>query len=362
MIFYLMVFAAVFHLYVYWKLRAAFGPGWWRLFFFGVFALFVAVPLARYFGLSGGGRLFEVLFALAITEYVIVGMLCAVLVLTEILRIVLCLWDKAGKTRAESLVTPRRAAVFSLVFVFCLAFYAYCEAWNVREVHLVIPSAKLPESVKRLRVVQVSDVHIGGVYPAGHLERVMAMVRAAEPDIFVVTGDLVDGNMAYRGREAKLIAANGAKYGAFAVAGNHEYYVGLEQSLDFIKRCGFTLLYDQMVEVAGITIVGLDDLTTVWPYDLKAPQDRFVLLLKHRPHVLKTSRGKFDLQLSGHTHGGQLWPFGLLSQKLQGYVQGLSKDGDSYVYVSNGVGYWSVPLRLFTPPQMTVIDITPASK
>jgi predicted MPP superfamily phosphohydrolase len=360
LIFYIIGFASAFHLYVYLKLRVAFGPGRWSLFFFGVFAFFASAQLARYFGILGDGRFFEVVFALAITEYVIVGMLCAVLVLTEILKIVLCLWDKAKKTRSELFVTPRRAAVFSLVFVFCIVVYGYNEAWNVKEVHLVIPSAKLPENVKRLRVVQISDVHIGGVYPTRHLERVMSMVRAVEPDIFVVTGDLFDGDMSYRSREAGLISTNGAKYGAFAIFGNHEYYALFDQA--FMEQCGLTLLCDQMTEIAGIAIVGLDDFSMTWPSNLKTLQDSFVLLLKHRPHVLESSQGKFDLQLSGHTHGGQLWPLGLLPQKVQGYVQGLSKDGESFVYVSNGTGYWAAPLRLFTPPEVTVIDLIHSSQ
>ena len=357
MILYYMGFAAVFHLYVYWKLRVAFGPGRWSLFFFGAFAFFVIVPLTRYFELIGDSRLFEIIFALAITEYVIVGMICTVFVLTEILKIILYLWDKARKTHTESLITPRRAAMFSLAFVSCVVVYGYYEAWNVRKIHIVIPSHKLPESTERLRIVQISDVHIGGIYPIRHLERVMEMVRTAEPDIFIVTGDLVDGNMTYRSREAELIAAHSARYGAFAVVGNHEYHAGFNQAIDFIELSGLTLLYDQMADVAGITIVGLDDLTTVWPFHLRVPQDRFVLLLKHRQSVMKTSLGKFDLQLSGHTHGGQLWPIGLLQPILQGYTQGLSKVGDSFVYVSNGTGYWAAPLRFFAPPEVTVIDI-----
>ena len=310
----------------------------------------------RYFELAGDEHFFEILFALAITEYVIVGMLCTVLVLTEFLKTVLWLWDKARNSRAESFVTPRRAALFSMTVVFCIVFYGYFEAQDVRGVHIVIQSHKIPESAKRIRVVQISDVHIGGIYPVRHLERVMAIVRAAEPDIFVVTGDLVDGNMSHRSREAELLATNGAKYGAFAVAGNHEHYAWFDQSRDFMEQSGLTLLYDQMTETAGITIVGLDDVTMLWPFDLKVPQDRFVLLLKHSPNVLKTSQGRFDLQLSGHTHGGQLWPLGL-AQKRKGFVQGLSKNGDSFVYVSNGTGYWAAPLRLFTPPEVTLIDL-----
>ena len=359
---YLMSVATVFHLYVYWKLRAAFGSGRWSLFFFGTLAFFIVLPLTRYYELFDSNRFFEITFALTITEYIIVGMICTVLVLTDILRIILCLWDKARKTNAESLFSPRIAAVFSLAFVSCIVVYGYYEAWNVRKVHIVISSHKLPENTERLRVVQISDIHIGGVYPIRHLERVMEMVRAAEPDIFVVTGDLVDGNMTHRSREAKLISAHGAKYGSFAIAGNHEHIAGLDQAFDFFERCGLTFLDDQMTETAGITIIGLDDMTTFWPFRQQTPQDRFVLLLKHRQNVMKSSLGKFDLQLCGHTHGGQIWPLGFLHQKLQGYTQGLSKTGESFVYVSNGTGYWAPPIRFLTPPEVTVIDIVNPEK
>ena len=360
MIFYSMVFTAAFHLYLCWKLRAAFGSGRWILFFWGGFALISAFLAARYYEFLGDGRFFEVFFALAFTEFVVAGMLCVVFVLTEIFRGLLFLWDKAAKTHVESLVTPRRTAVFSLVFVFCAVVYGYYEAWNVREVRVVVPTGKLPLGTGRLRIVQLSDVHIGGLYPIRHLEQVMEMVRAAEPDIFVITGDLADGDMTDRRREAALLAGHGARHGAFAVVGNHEYYVGLEQSMAFMERAGLTVLYDQAAEAAGIAIFGLDDLTTVWPVSLRAAGGRFTLLLKHRPQVLKTSRGKFDLQLCGHTHGGQLWPVGPLQEKLQGFVQGLSKDGEHFVYVSNGTGYWAVPLRIFAPPEVTVIDLVPA--
>jgi len=327
LILYFTAFAAAFHIYVYWKLCSAFGSGRWSLFFLGTFASLAVISLAHYFELIGNSRFFEIIFALAITEYVIVGMICTVLVLTEVLKIILCLWDKVKKTHTEARITPRRAAIFSLTFVACVVVYGHYEAWNVRKIHVTVPSYKLPENTERLRVVQISDVHIGGIYPARHLEMVMAMVRAAEPDIFVITGDLVDGDMTYRDREAALLAAHGARYGAFAVVGNHEHHAGLDQAIDFIERSGLTLLYDEMAEAAGITIIGLDDLTTVWPFHLQVPRERFVLLLQHRQNVMPTSVGRFDLQLSGHTHGGQIWPLGFFSQYFKISLRGFQNTG-----------------------------------
>jgi predicted MPP superfamily phosphohydrolase len=360
-----MGFAAVFHAYWGWKLYQGFGRGKRLWLYIAWTALFFFFPVVRYFQWVGDGRAAEVFFALNIWEYVTSGMFCSFAVLAEIAKASLWLWDKKAKTHKEDLLTPRRIVIFSLAAVCCVIAYSVYEAWNVRGVHLVVASPKLPEGVDKIRIVQVSDLHIGGLYSARHLERVMTIVREAEPDIFVVTGDLVDGNMASRNTEADLLSRHGARYGAFAIVGNHEYYTGLEQSLEFMERVGLTVLYDQAAEVAGITIVGLDDLTTVWPVEVSADiyaSGRFVLLLRHRPHVIKTSRGKFDLQLSGHTHGGQLWPFGPLAERIQGYVQGLSKQGDSFVYVSNGAGFWGPPMRFLTPPEVAVIDLVHTRK
>jgi predicted MPP superfamily phosphohydrolase len=351
-----MGFVAVLHIYLYWTLRQGLGRrlAWLYL---GAAAVFNLFPMARYYEMTGDGRFVEVFFALTITEYVITGMITVVIVSMEILKMLLFLWDKIAKTHAENFITSRRTVTFSLSVVSCVVLWALCEAWALREVHVVIPTGKLPQNVERVRIVQISDIHLGGLYHIAHLRRAMEMVRAAKPDIFVVTGDLVDGNMVSRNAEAELVSNHGAKYGAFAITGNHEHYNGLEQSIEFMERSGLTVLYDQTVEADGIVIVGLDDLTTLWPMDLKIPEGRFVLLLRHRPQVLKTSQGKFDLQISGHTHGGQLWPIGPLSQKRQGYVQGLSKQNGSYVYVSNGTGFWGPPMRFLTPPEVTVIDL-----
>ncbi|MDR2137092.1 MAG: metallophosphoesterase [Synergistaceae bacterium] len=364
LLFYLMGCAAAFHAYFGWKIYQGFGRGKGLWLYLAWTAPFVFFPVVRYFEWLGNGRASEVFFALTVWEYVMSGMVCSLAVLAEIARLLLWLWDKGAKTHKEDLLTPRRIVVFSLAAACCVAAYGVYEAWDVRTVHLVFASPKLPASVEKLRIVQISDIHIGGLYSARHLERVMTMVREAEPDIFVVTGDLVDGNMASREEEAELLSRHGAKLGAFAVTGNHEHYTGLDQALKFMERSGLTVLDDRAAEVAGITIVGLDDLTLVWPIgnpaDTRGSRDRFVLLLRHRPHVIKTSRGKFDLQLSGHTHGGQLWPFGPLSERLQGYTQGLSRQGDSFVYVSNGTGFWGPPMRLLAPPEVSVIDLIPA--
>jgi predicted MPP superfamily phosphohydrolase len=349
------------HFYVYWKFRPCFtkrGFPIGSLVYF-VYATFItAFPLALRFSLADeGARSSEILFALTITDFVVVGMTVAVLVFVDVVKIFLNLWDQHAKTKIESSITARRSAVFTLAVVLCGVFYGFYEVWDVRRVDIVITTEKLPTGMDRLRIVQVSDVHIGGLYWAGHLERVMKIVRDASPDIFVMTGDLVDGNMEYRSRESDLVASHGAKYGSFAVTGNHEYYYGIDQAVRFIERSGLTLLDGQAAEAAGIVVVGLDDFTERWPQRLEIPDDRFVILLKHKPGIPEGGFNKFDLQLSGHTHGGQIWVFNYAMQRRYESTQGLEKQGKSYVYVSNGAGFWGPPMRILAAPEVTVIDL-----
>lgn len=349
------------HAVLYWKLRSCLGPGRWS-WGYGVWAVFFAlVPFAQRLGVPVGGRFFEILFALSITEYVIVGVASYFSVGLDVVRLFLFLWDRGAQTKLEARLTPCRNMGITLAATVCILLYGFCEAWNVREVRLVLATPKLPEGVERLRIVQISDIHLGGLYAQAHLARVMALVRALDPDLFVVTGDLVDGAMAHRNGEASLLAAHGARSGAFVVPGNHDFYAGFDQAVAFMERSGLTLLRDQAQEAGGIVVVGLDEEAgeELWPAELQTRQDRFVLLLKHYPQLAKGSHNKIDLQLSGHTHGGQIWPLGYAITRRYGIPQGLSAQGNGKVYVSNGTGFWGPPFRFLTPPEVTVIDLVP---
>ncbi|MDR2137355.1 MAG: hypothetical protein LBO68_03615, partial [Synergistaceae bacterium] len=177
----------------------------------------------------------------------------------------------------------------------------------------------------------------------------------------------------FRQPEAELLSTHGARFGAFAVTGNHDFYSGAEQATAFIEGVGFSLLRDEQTEAAGLVIVGLDDPAKFGRGifgpghlpNLRLPEDKFVVLLNHRPQVPEgvegkmggRMEGKIDLQLSGHTHGGQIWPFGYVVKWVNKHTQHLSYRGDSAIYVSNGAGFWGPPLRFLTPPEVTVIDL-----
>lgn len=357
-------FAFLLHLALYLQLRRCWQKKIWTFCYWFAALFFILIPFAHYGNIGGGQRWTEGLFALAVTEYVAIGVMCALYVFGEMLRFCAFLWGKCSNRHLERYFTPCGNAKLAFWGTLAFLFYGAFEAWNVRPVFLAVSTTKLPSSVERIRIVQLSDIHLGGLYSKAHLENVMKIVREVSPDILVITGDLVDGNMEHRQDESQLLAAHSAKYGAFAVTGNHEGHAGYSQAVEFIKNAGFQLLSDEAIGVADMVIVGIEEEggEEVWPEGLQLPEDRFILLLKHYPEAIKGDHVRYDLQLSGHTHGGQVWPLAYSVLKRYGVPQGLSQSEKGQVYLSNGTGFWGAPIRFLTPPEVTVIDLVPQNK
>lgn len=256
----------------------------------------------------------------------------------------------------------KKKALCAFVLTLCITGYSMWEAYYVQPRYVTIPTRKLPEGTDKLRVVFLVDVHIGGLATFSHIERVMNIVDDSKPDILLLGGDIIDGDMSYRPREMAMLkeAAKNARYGAFAVNGNHEHYLILDEDVEgIIRECGYDLLIDERREVAGITLIGMEDIKYGWLKIFEKPEDkdRFILVLKHRPGLPVDAEGRFDLMLAGHTHGGQFWPLGYFKSMALNSDQGLTKKAGGYVYVSNGSGFNQAMMRLFVPPEVTVIDI-----
>ena len=247
--------------------------------------------------------------------------------------------------------------------------YGYLEALTIRKEHLKIRTPKISKALSKLRIVQVSDIHLGQIVGERRLENILAKVREAKPDILVSTGDLVDGQMDGASNLPKMFRLIRARYGKFAVMGNHEFYVGIDRSLAFAEAAGFTVLRGNGVDIEGVIFIsGVDD-EAGHRYGISmgnreeellshVPVDRFALLLKHRPYVARTGDRHFDLQLSGHTHGGQIFPFSLIIKMLYPADAGLMRlKNGSYLYVSRGAGTWGPPIRFMAPPEITIIDL-----
>lgn len=275
----------------------------------------------------------------------------------------------------SSFFLSNRAALFlPLAWGLATALYGYLEARDIRTERVVISTPKIPQAVGRLTIVQISDVHLGLIVRQVRLKRIIAEIEAASPDILVSTGDLVDGQINRMTGLAELLREVRPRYGKFAVTGNHEIYAGVNQAVGFTERAGFNMLRNEGTMAGGlINVVGVDDPTIeritrsrpVPEKDLlaKVPSDRFTLLLKHRPAVDRDSLGLFDLQLSGHVHKGQLFPFNLVTHLFYPAKMGYSRyPQGSALYVSRGTGTWGPPIRFLAPPEVTVIELIPADK
>jgi len=274
----------------------------------------------------------------------------------------------------HKLIVPETATLTLKAFTFGLSVllsaglvvYGCIDARRVRVKTLQIPVQQVLPGEGKLRIVQISDVHVGIIIRNDRLTPVLEKIRDAKPDILVSTGDLLDGELDNIMSDAGRFAAIPAPAGKFAVPGNHEYYAGISRSIEFTEAAGFQILRDDVTQAAGITIFGEDDITGRKPGStpkstafLKALADKqsgFVLLLKHQPHIRETAN--FNLQLSGHTHGGQLFPFGFIVKLYFPRIYGLHTLAENkLLYVSRGTGTWGPPVRIFAPPEITVIDL-----
>ena len=271
------------------------------------------------------------------------------------------------------LIPSRLAFLMSLCLALVISVYGYFEAGNIRTERLRIETSKLPAGIDRLTIVQISDVHLGLIVRCKRMEKILDIVRAEKPDIFISTGDLVDAQINHLPGLVELLQEVDARYGKFAITGNHEYYAGLDKALAFTRACGFTLLRGAAVSSGVINIAGVNDPTGVQmklekPVSEKAllaslPRHKFTLLLKHQPRLDRDALGFFDLQLSGHTHKGQIWPFTWLSALTYPLNAGrFDLANGSVLYVSRGTGTWGPPIRFLSPPEVTVIELVRKKK
>jgi hypothetical protein len=281
----------------------------------------------------------------------------------DVVRLLFRFFPAAVNPAALSGIALALAALFSLILV----IYGYFDAREIRIKKLeIVTGNHLPNNGK-IRIVQISDVHVGIVIKEKRLQALADKIKEAQPDILVSTGDLLDGELNNVLPLAELLAQIKPQFGKYAVTGNHEYYAGIAKSLAFTRQAGFEILRDEVREVAGINIAGVDDITGRKPiFTRENPRatrtmpatgkDKFTLLLKHQPVV--NSADNFNLQLSGHTHGGQLFPFGLITGRFFENNYGYFEWGkNKLLYVSRGVGTWGPPVRVFAPPEITVIDL-----
>ena len=271
---------------------------------------------------------------------------------------------------ADFTLSLRNFCTLAILFSCAVVIYGYFEALHIRTEHVTVKTSKIPEKIGRFRVVQISDVHLGLIVGRSRLKRILRQVKDSRPDILVSTGDLVDGQMDDLEALTDMFQNIPAKYGKFAITGNHEFYAGLDRALAFTEKAGFTMLRGEGITVSNLlNVAGVDDparkrygpdrAASEKALLEKMPREKFTLFLKHQPVINSESLGMFDLQLSGHTHKGQIFPFNLVTKLYYRMHTGLTKvNGNALLYVSRGSGTWGPPVRFLSSPEVTVIDIT----
>ncbi|HZF47150.1 MAG TPA: metallophosphoesterase [Polyangiaceae bacterium] len=232
---------------------------------------------------------------------------------------------------------------------------------------------RLSSGMSGFRVVQLTDVHIGPTLGREWLASIVDRVNALEPDLIVITGDLVDGSVEALRDHVAPLANLRSKHGTYFVTGNHEYYSGVDAWMAELKRLGVRVLRNERVTIGegddAFDLAGVDDWASKGfggghgPNLARALEGRDpkreVILLAHQPKQIREAAALgVGLQISGHTHGGQIFPWTLFVRLDQPYIAGLSQHEGTQIYVSRGTGYWGPPMRVAAPAEITVLELT----
>ena len=236
----------------------------------------------------------------------------------------------------------------------------------------VIFLRNLPPEFENYKIAQISDLHVGPTIKKPYVEKVFDTIANVNPDMLAVTGELVDGSVENLKSELEPFKDMIAKDGTFFVTGNHEYYSGVDQWLDETNNLGFTNLLnshqiikkeDSGIAIAGVTDYRAHQIKSTHKTDpnkalLGLSESTLKIILAHQPaSIFKVHEAGADLQLSGHTHGGQFWPFTYPTKWANPYLEGLHNHHGTQIYVNRGTGYWGPPLRIGVPAEITLFQL-----
>lgn len=325
--------------------------------------------------------------------YVTLGLgssLLTLVVLRDILMVarkgwewVALLWKRVAKTEESQPVDEgRRQLLLNTVNLGIIGIAATFTAYGIYEARrrpavltVDIPLPNLHPDLEGFRIVQLTDIHAGLTIRKGFVETIAEMTDELKGDLIAFTGDLVDGTVPHLRNDVSPMAALKAPYGQFFVTGNHEYYSGAEPWVEEADRLGYTVLLNEhrivqkgkgRILLAGVTDHSAGQFvpnhaSSPEAAAKNAPETDVRILLAHQPKSLyKALPLGFDLQISGHTHGGQFFPWNLFATLGQPYISGLHKHDKTWVYVSRGTGYWGPPVRLASRSEITVLRLTNA--
>ncbi|MCX5791516.1 MAG: metallophosphoesterase [Elusimicrobia bacterium] len=352
-----------FHLYFLWWTDRYFSPSprSSRAFKFWLLAMALLFPAAEYFEGRAAGGLSDAFIWLGFFWLGAMFILVTVLLLCDLLFLAVRFF-RPGWRRALG-----ASALILAAALIALAVFRGAALPEVRPVAITLRG--LPAALDGFKIVQISDVHIGRIISVGKFRRMAALVNAARPDLIVFTGDITESGVEDPEGVCSVIRSMNASYGKAGVLGNHDSFAGPDNSAAFFEACGVKMLrFGKYEPVPGLQVAGVDSPRRGAPA-ARTPAllvselspSKPLLFLSHRPEMFEqVLKGFPALALSGHTHEGQLYPFGLLERHLFKYFYGLYREGGSSVYVTSGAGTWGPPMRLFTVSELPLFVLHPA--
>jgi len=351
-------------------------PSQVRFLTLGMVALFVMIPLSFFVRRTGSVFAAPVVWLSSVWLGVLL-LLLVVLVLGDVGRglyaLVSRLSDAPPPDEARRVLLSRLFALGVLAVtsgLTALAVRSGLARVALREV--AVRLRRLPKELDGTTIVQLTDVHVGRTIRRDFIERVVEQTNAQRPDVIAITGDLVDGSVEDLREHVAPLAGLKARWGVYFVTGNHEYYSGADEWIAELRRLGIRVLRNERVTIgddtASFDLCGIDDAHSAQFGGDHGPdlaravagrdEARELVLLAHQPRaVFEAERHGVGLQLSGHTHGGQIWPWNFFVRLQQPVVSGLARFGETQVYVSNGTGYWGPPMRLAAPAEITLVTL-----
>ncbi len=244
--------------------------------------------------------------------------------------------------------------------------------FHIPHVPVVLP--KLPLHFQGFKIALLSDIHIGYFLDREFMEKTVKQVNLLKPDMIAIVGDMVDGKVSMLKDDVAPLQELEAPFGSYFVSGNHEFYSGIEEWLSEVDRLGIKVLHNELItlgdaEKGVLEIAGVHDYRAGSMIASYAPsfeeiikshkKENELIMLAHQPsHIYEADAAGASLQLSGHTHGGQIWPFGYLVSIVQPYVKGLHRHStNTQIYVTKGTGFWGPPMRIGAPPEISLIEL-----
>lgn len=306
------------------------------------------------------------------TGYSWLAFLFLFLVIHGIADVILFILEKTGMVPSRHLAG--RVLAITMTISISVLIYGYYEAADLKIERMTVNSPRLSPPGKKIKILQLSDVHFSPIISVPMARRIRDLVKRERPDLILCTGDLLDHAIRNSTEIVEILRELRPPLGKYAVTGNHEFIAGIKHSEKFIAASGFTLLRNRSVVVGrSLTLAGVDDLSAAqFGVIVDRPENEvlrgadrshFTILMKHQPRIESESLSLMDLQLSGHTHDGQIFPFVMVVKLLFPHISGTYPLAEgTLLHVNRGTGTWGPPIRFLAWPEATIITLIGESK